>query len=494
MSGMVSRRRLFLRSSLLFLGFLLGAKSDTLPPEKIIKRWKDGPVRYLMAGKEEEALGGLKSTEELARFITAFWARRDPSRGTFENEYRRMFWQRVSQANTRFRVSTTSGWKTDRGKIFIILGEPFDIETTGGATGDVRWSYRRQHTKTANPEFYVVFSYSRDGELKLNSSSRALSPYYDFQGLVSDPGAIALGEAEANVEETANVPAGPKSLVDSTAVQANFDLGDEMIEAGSNTKVILATVSARDFLSAFAATTKFEFFRAHDGSTFVNICGLMKAEDLYGGAVTGISHHRMYVSLSPLDASAQSLYATNEKNPSTFDLSKGPEPGGVVAVWTGVAVPPGRYQVTMAIEDSLAGRLGRATAALEVPDFSTGLSLSTPVLASALTEAQDRMGVTARSSGVFRRSEDFGIYYEVYGLAEHTDSARFDASYQFYRETPQGAQPLGRAVASRERTGASQGWSFPLAKWPAGKYQLLITVTEPGGGSTTAQTTFEVVE
>src|SRR5206468_3705630 len=160
------------------------------------------------------------------------------------------------------------------------------------------------------------------------------------------------------------------------------------------------------------ATPRFEFFRAKDGSTFVNICGLMRAGELYGEAASGISRHRVYASLEPAGGSSKTQYATNEKNPSSFDLSKGPEPGGYVAVWTGIAVPPGRYRVTMAIEDSLTGRLGRATADLQVPDFSApGLSLSTLVLASALTEAKERMDVTSRPSGVFRRSEDFGVYY-----------------------------------------------------------------------------------
>src|SRR5206468_8564394 len=106
----------------------------------------------------------------------------------------------------------------------------------------------------------------------------------------------------------------------------------------------------------------------------------------------------------------------------------------------------------------------------------------------------DRMGVTARSSGVFRRSEEFGVYYEVYGLNETKEPARFEASYRFYRETPEGAQPIGRPVPFKDRTGASQGWSFPLAKWPAGKYRIEITVTAADGRSAEARASFEVVD
>lgn len=462
---------------------LLGAGGTKLAPEQIIKRWQDGPARYILTSQEEDDLRSLKSTAALARFINRFWEKRDPSPGTFENEYRRMFWQRVAEANRRFRVSTTPGWKTDRGKIFIMLGEPFDIESNMRG-GMERWEYRRQHSRTADPVFYVAFTWNH-GDLELSNDPRLMSPFYDVQGLVLDPGPVGGALAQAAIAEA------PADIAQ-TALQANLDLGDELTAVVSNAEMVLATVSTRDFISAFAATPRFEFFRAKDGATFVNICGLMRASDLYGSTATGLTRHRIYVSLAPVDASVPTLFATNEKNPSTYDLSRGPEPGGLVAVWTGLAAPAGRYSVTMAIEDSLTGRLGRASADLQVPDLSRpALNLSTPVLASSLAEARDRVSVTARSSGVFRRSEDFGIYYEVYGLDA---GAPFDTRYQFYRETSEGPRPIGEAVVFTGRTEASQGWSFPLSRWPAGKYLIEITAAGANGRSASARASFEVVE
>src|SRR5262249_42563836 len=161
----------------------------------------------------------------------------------------------------------------------------------------------------------------------------------------------------------------------------------------------------------------FEFFRAKDGSTFVNVCGLLNASDLYAGLTKGITRQRLYASLEPVTPGGATRYSTNEKIPNVYDLAKGPEPGGLIGVWSGVAVTPGRYKVTMAIEDSITGRLGRAAGEIQVPDYSgSSLALSTPVLATSLGEASDRMNVVARSSGVFKKSEDFGIYYEVYGI------------------------------------------------------------------------------
>src|SRR5262245_39247899 len=481
----------------------------TLTPEQIVKKWADGPVRYLMTYDEQSKLLELKKPEDLARFITNFWAKRDPSPGTFENEYRRMFWTRVFDANRRFRSSTTPGWKTDRGKIYILLGEPDNIEsnmagrsTLPGPTGAVsgsfeRWTYKRQFSKVTAPEYYVVFTIHAD-EWTLSSDPNVTSPFYDFQGLVVDSsvgGPAAVQQAIAALD-----------AVQVTSIQANIDLGNEL-QVASNPELILATVNTRDFVSAFSAATKFEFFRAKDGSTFVNVCGLLNAADLYAGAAKGISRQRLYASLEPVAPGGTTRYASNEKTPNVYDLSKGPEPGGIIGVWSGVAVTPGRYRVTMALEDSFTGRLGRATAEIEVPDYSgAALALSTPVLASSLGEASDRMNVVARSSGVFRKSEEFGVYYEVYGIAAvaagaggsaaegGTAAPAFDASYLFFRETPQGPQPIGHPLDFKDRSGASQGWSFPLAKWPAGKFRLQITVTDRLGKSASATVPFEVQE
>lgn len=468
------------------LALLIAATAPKpLTPEQIVKKWADGPVRYLMSYEEESKLLELKTPDEYARFITEFWRRRDPSPGTFENEYRRMFWARVSEANRRFRSSTTPGWKTDRGKIFILLGEPDDTETNMSNRGGERWTYKRQFSKKADPEFYVVFTQRAD-EWVLSSDPSAASPFYDFSGLALDPGAVGTPAIQSLI-------ASAQTGLGVASIAANLDLGAEMQAVSSNAELVLATVNTRDFVSAFSAATKFEFFRAKDGSTFVNVCALLNASDLYAGAAKGISYQRLYASFEPMGGGT-TRFATNEKAPSTYDLAKGPEPGGLVGIWSGVAVAPGRYRMTMALEDSFTGRLGRAEAEIQVPDYSGGgLSLSSPVLASALADASDRMSVVVRSSGVFRKSEEFGVYYEVYGIGTE-GAAGFEASYLFYRETAQGPQPIGHALAFKDRSGASQGWSFPLAKWPAGKYRIQITVTDREGKTASAAVPFTVEE
>jgi len=79
-------------------------------------------VRYLISKKERKIF---KNTppEERRQFIEEFWKVRDPSPASEENEFRDEYYRRIEQANHLFREGS-SGWLSDRGRIYILLGEP----------------------------------------------------------------------------------------------------------------------------------------------------------------------------------------------------------------------------------------------------------------------------------------------------------------------------------------------------------------------------------
>lgn len=480
--------------------------------DEIIRLWASGPARYLMTWREDETLRSIRSIPQLARFITAFWERRDPTPGTVENEFRRTYWKRVLEADRRYRDSTTPGWKTDRGKVFVLLGPPDEVETdespgfgTKNADGDPlgivrgleRWSYTRRGSRATSSEFIVAFVRDSSLDWKLSGDPRLIKP--DFPGTVtSDAGDHRFGGIEGTI--IAAPGGGPQAEIDrrfpeiDTSLFANYDLGLELA-VPSTPEIMIATVTAQEFLSAFSATPRFEFFRAEDGSTFVNVGALFKKEDLYPPGTTGSSKLRLYVRAMPKDGVGSPRYAANDAQPPTVEPAKGAPPGGLFDVWAGLALEPGRYFVTLAIEDSSSARVGRAATELEVPDLSRpGLTLSTLVLASDLSDTGGRLSFTTRSSGTFRRSESLGIYYEVYGLPGETSDG-FHTSYRFFREKPDGAvMPIADPIVFAERVGAAQGWSFPLAKWPVGRYRMDVTVTGADNVSVSSQVSFQVVD
>ncbi|MGH9896451.1 MAG: GWxTD domain-containing protein, partial [bacterium] len=80
---------------------------------------------------------------ERSRLWREFYADTDPNGATPENEALNQYFVRINAANSRFTDEGVSGWRTDRGEVFINLGPPDEtIETSPGRSGRVvRWTY-----------------------------------------------------------------------------------------------------------------------------------------------------------------------------------------------------------------------------------------------------------------------------------------------------------------------------------------------------------------
>jgi len=80
---------------------------------------------------------------ERATLWREFWTATDPTPETPENEALDLYFTRVAIANERFRDEGPNAWRSDRGEVFITLGEP-DAINTNSLTADRRleqWVY-----------------------------------------------------------------------------------------------------------------------------------------------------------------------------------------------------------------------------------------------------------------------------------------------------------------------------------------------------------------
>src|SRR6266581_8940612 len=111
-------------------------KTRNVRPElkKAYKDWLDKDVAYIITDDERKAFKKLETDDERERFIEEFWRRRDPDPDTDENEYREEYYERIAYANEHY-ASGIPGWKTDRGRIYIMWGKPDETEShpSGGA-------------------------------------------------------------------------------------------------------------------------------------------------------------------------------------------------------------------------------------------------------------------------------------------------------------------------------------------------------------------------
>jgi GWxTD domain-containing protein len=108
-------------------------------------KWLHQDVAYIITDAERNAFKNLQFDPEREHFIEQFWQRRDPTPGTVENEFKEEHYRRIAYANEHYSAGI-SGWKTDRGRIYITYGPPDEKEThpSGNATSTVpfeQWLY-----------------------------------------------------------------------------------------------------------------------------------------------------------------------------------------------------------------------------------------------------------------------------------------------------------------------------------------------------------------
>ena len=87
----------------------------------------DEDVRWIITSEEESAFKKLSNDAERDTFIEGFWLRRDPTPDTAENEYKEEHYRRIAYANEHFAAGMP-GWRTDRGRIYIMFGPPDSID------------------------------------------------------------------------------------------------------------------------------------------------------------------------------------------------------------------------------------------------------------------------------------------------------------------------------------------------------------------------------
>ena len=93
------------------------------------RKWLQEDVVYIITSMEKEVLLQLETDRQRDMFIEAFWKQRDPNLATPENEFKTEHERRIAYANQHYGKSSPGpGWRSDQGRIYIILGEPNSID------------------------------------------------------------------------------------------------------------------------------------------------------------------------------------------------------------------------------------------------------------------------------------------------------------------------------------------------------------------------------
>jgi GWxTD domain-containing protein len=91
--------------------------------------WLEDEVAYIITPVEREVFKKLDTDADRESLIEEFWRQRDPTPGTPRNEFKDEHDRRLAFADKTFSKGVPfKGRKTERGRIYIILGPPVDVQ------------------------------------------------------------------------------------------------------------------------------------------------------------------------------------------------------------------------------------------------------------------------------------------------------------------------------------------------------------------------------
>jgi len=507
---MTSRHRFacLLLSALICLPLIPGQKkTDPKLPEQY-RLWLDEEVVYITTPTERDVFHKLETDRERDIFIEAFWKHRDPTLGTPGNEFKEEHYRRLSHAREFYgRGTPLPGWKTDRGRIYIILGPPQNIETydtTMGVYPTEIWFYPGDAAYGLPTGFniiffkkhgtgdYILYSPVDDGpqalladdlgesardERQIYQKLAKLAPNLAPQTLSLIPGERA---SLASTQLLGNIFSYPQKKVEDTYAEALLKYKD-VIEV--------------DYSANYMASDSFVgIIRDPSGRALVHYSVEPRRIAVNQSGNTYMAHFELDGRVS--DDKGNTVFQYVKNFPLTFngDQIKDIEATSL-SIQDMFPLVPGTYRFDLLLKNTVSKSFTSAEAALVIPGDVTPLRLGQLLLAYRLDRAGSagsdfvpfrtsagQLLVQARKT--FSRKDDLNIFFQIFGL---TDELRAGGRLKydlFKKDVPF----LTRTKGIAEYANVPDILEiFPLRDLPPDYYKIRLAILDGGGREVLAQ-------
>lgn len=105
---------------------VMSSEYATMTEQELDKEFDQS--RYVASKQEVDHYKSLKGDDAKRKALFDFWGRRDEDKNTLVNEMKEEHFKRVGYANINYRNGAKEGWKTDRGRVYVMYGMPDEIE------------------------------------------------------------------------------------------------------------------------------------------------------------------------------------------------------------------------------------------------------------------------------------------------------------------------------------------------------------------------------
>jgi GWxTD domain-containing protein len=486
----------------------------------VYKKWLDEDVRWIITDEELSAFKKLANNSERDVFIEGFWQRRDPTPDTAENEYKEEHYRRIAYANEHYAAGMP-GWRTDRGRIYIMYGPPTSTdshpmggpyqrsaEEGGGSTSTFPfevWRYR--YLEGIGQEIEIEFvddcgcgAY----EMTLDRSKKDALLHVPNAGLTTMEEMGQANKADRFRGGLESIGAGPFNRNNESkqfdrmetfaklnrAPDIKFkDLQNELVTHKFRTNLLPFDVQV-DFVKLTSDTVLVPITLQVPlkGLTFANKDGVQRAVVNVYGQLTKLSGQIV-----------QTFEETLHRDIPAELLEK--EINNVSLYWKALPMRPGLYRLDVVMKDVNGDKTGIFSRSYTVPDFGDEkLTSSTLILADQMEPVPAREVGTGNfvigtnkvrpkvqsSDGKpasFKQKEKINFWLQVYnlGVDQKTNKPSATVEYQVVNTaTNKHVLDFTESTAQMGNVGeqVTLGKSLQLSQLDPGVYQVTIKVND----------------
>jgi len=488
---------------------------------KEYKDWLDKDVTYIISDEERKAFKQLSNDEEREKFIEAFWDRRNPNPDSEDNEFKDEHYRRIEYANEHFAAGVP-GWRTDRGRIYIVFGPPDEIESHpsggtyerpteegGGQTQTYPfedWRYR--HIDGIGEQVIVEFvddCMCGNYEMTMDRSKK--------DALLMVPGAGLTFAEQMGMTSKVNRFNGNSmerlglGTADAATLQAKeFDRMEQFFKLQGAPPVkfkdLEEVVNHKITYNAMPFDVRTDFVKITSDTVLVPVTVQIRNRDITFNDKDGVEHGvvNIFGRLTSISGKvAQTFEDTVSADVPSELLAR--EAENYKVYWKAVPLRPGRYKLDVVVKDVNGDRVGTYARGIEVPSYSDDKltnssliladdvepvptnSVGTGMFVIGTTKVRPRVAPSDGKPAVFKRGQKVNFWMQVYNLSVDDKTHKPSATFEYDIVNAATNKPVVHAVEASDKMG-SIGDQVTLHKIVAssnldpGVYKIEIKVSD----------------
>ena len=480
------------------------------------RKWLDEDVLYIITDDEKKAFLHLSTNEEREQFIEQFWQRRNPDRESPDNTFKEEHYRRIAYADEHY-ASGIPGWRTDRGRTYIIWGPPDSVESHpsggsydrppeqgGGETSTYPfeiWNYRYLEGigQDVNLEF-VDPTVSGEYRLTMDPCEKDALAKVPNAGLTM---AETLGQStKANRFLNTDGTTCGKALGGRPASWNEFDRISQFAKIGAppplKFKDLEPLVSARVLRNQLNFSYRTDYMRVTSDTVLVPITLQIPNRQLTFQSKEGVHSAVLEVfgRVSTLTGRVLQTFEDTINRDFPESLLKASLQGQSV-YQKAVPLRPGLYRLDLIVKDVHSGNVGTTYTSIKVPRYEEDkLTSSTLILADQIERVSSKQiglgqfvigetKVRPRLDQTFGKEERLGVYVQIYNLSVDEKTHKSDVDFSFIVTQEDGKS--GKELVHKVETSAELGQTgqqvtleklVPLAPFAPGRYKITVLVTD----------------